>query len=177
MMITMLLAIAVASNRVDAITLLPMTFEELVGEAAAVIYARVTDVRGQWTDDRRAIDSLITLEALRYFKGDLGPSVLLRLPGGEAGGMINVLPGAPVLREGQLVVLFLSSRGPAIPTVLGLGQGVFRVARDTRTGAAMVSPPPLKASVTGRIIRGSADRRLLTLDAFAATVRALGGAR
>jgi hypothetical protein len=163
--------------RVDAITVMPMTFEQLVGEAVAVVYARVADVRGEWTNDRRAIDSIVTLEALRYFKGDLGSTVLTRLPGGEAGGRINVLPGAPVLREGDLVVLFLTVRGPAIPTTLGLGQGVFRVVRDSRSGQVLISPPPLKASEPGRIIRGSAERRLLTLESFADSVRALGAVR
>ncbi len=46
-----------------------MTFEQLVDEAAAVVYARVADVRGQWTADRQSIDSIITLEALQYMKG------------------------------------------------------------------------------------------------------------
>lgn len=172
-----LIALAFSAGRAGAITVTPMTFEELVDEAVAVVYARVADVRGQWTADRRAIDSLVTLDALRYLKGDLGTTVLMRLPGGEAGGMINVLPGAPVLRQGELVVLFLAARGPAIPTSLGLGQGVFRVVRDPRSGEAVVSPPPLKASVTGRIIRGSVERRLLTLESFEAHVRALEAAR
>lgn len=164
-------------SRLDAITVVPMTFEQLVEEAGAVVYARVAEVRGQWTADRRGIDSILTLEALRYLKGDLGPTVLTRLPGGEAGGMIQVLPGAPVLREGELVVLFLTARGPAIPTTLGLGQGVFRIVRDADSGRVLVSPPPLKASAAGRIIRGSAERRLLTLDSFADTVRAMGAAQ
>ncbi len=176
---TLVLTVAVilGAGRIGAITVTPMTFEELVAESAAVVYARVADVRGLWTSDRRAIDSLITMEALRYLKGDLGPSVLMRLPGGEAGGVINVLPGAPVLREGELVVLFLASRGPAIPTALGLGQGIFRVVRDAQSGATLVTPPPLKASVAGRVLRGAVERRLLTLDAFEANVRAIGAAR
>ena len=176
LMVTLSL-IATAIARVGAITVVPMTFEQLVDEAAAVVYARVADVRGEWTYDRRAINSVITIEALRYLKGNLGPSVSIKLPGGEAGGVVNVLPGAPVLREGDLVVLFLTADGPAIPTTVGLGQGLFRVMRDTRSGSMLVSPPPLKASAAGRIIRGSAERRLLTIEAFAASVRALGDAQ
>jgi hypothetical protein len=167
-----LCAAAILSVRLDALTVVPMTFEQLVNEAAAVVYARVADVRGQWTTDRQSIDSVITLDALQYLKGDLGPVVAMRLPGGEAGGVINVLPGTPTLRDGDLVVLFLKTRGPALLTTLGLGQGIFRVVRDARSGAMLVTPPPLKESAVGRIIRGAAQRRALSLEAFGATVRA-----
>ena len=171
-------AAVAAAVPVDAVTVVPMTFEELVDESVAVIYARVADVRGQWTADRRAIDSMVTLDALKYFKGNLGESVTMRLPGGEAGGVINLIPGAPVLRSGDLVVLFLAGRGPAIPTTLGLGQGIFRVVRDSAVGGVRVTPPPLKASAAGRVIRGAADRHTLTVDAFESAVRdTLGAAR
>lgn len=163
---------ALAATPLDAVVVVPITFEQLVDEAAAVVFARVADVRGQWTPDRRGIDSIVTVEALQYVKGDLGPTVALRLPGGTAGGRIQVIPGAPVLREGDLAVLFLKARGPALLTPLGLGQGIFRVMRDTRTGAMLVTPPPLKESAIGRIVRGAADRRTLSVDAFFATVRA-----
>ena len=158
--------------RVDAITVVAMTFEQLVDEAAAVVYARVAGVRGQWTADRQSIDSIVTLEALQYMKGDLGGVVTLRLPGGQAGGVVQVLPGAPALREGELVVLFLKARGPALLTTLGLGQGIFRVMRDARTGSMLVTPPVLKESANGRLLRGAAERRALSLEAFSATVRA-----
>ena len=161
----------------QAIIVMPMTFEELVGEATAVVYARVAEVRGRWTADRGRIESVVTLEALRYLKGNLGDQIAMRVPGGEAGGFVNVIPGAPVLREGDLVVLFLAARGPAILTPVGLTQGVFRVIVDPRAGTAVVTPPPLKASAAGRIVRGAADRRTLTLDAFAAEVRAATEAR
>jgi hypothetical protein len=162
---------ALSTTPLGAITVIPITFEQLVDEAAAVVYARVAEVRGQWTLDRQSIDSIITLEALQYVKGDLGRTVAMRLPGGEAGGRIQVIPGAPTLHEGELVVLFLKARGPALLTTVGFGQGVFRVSRDARTGAMLVTPPPLKASQLGRVIRGAAERRALSVDAFFATVR------
>jgi hypothetical protein len=174
--VTLLMA-ATCLARIEALTVAPITFEELVHEASAVVYARVAGVRGQWAQDRRSIDSLVSLEALRYLKGDFGGSVVIRLPGGESGGIVQVIPGAPVLREGDLVVLFLAGRGPAIPAPVGLSQGVFRVAHDGRTGQSLVSPPPLRASSAGRVIRGAADRRMLTLDAFESTVRELGALR
>jgi hypothetical protein len=156
------------------VLVVPMTFEQLVGEAYAVVYARVADVRGQWTADRQSIDSMIRLEPLEYLKGDLGSAITMRLPGGEAGGMMQVIPGAPVLRTGELVVVFLKARGPAVLTTLGLGQGIFRVTRDAGTGAMLVTPPPLKESAGGRIIRGAAERRSLSVAAFAAAVRTTG---
>ena len=167
--------LAMAGGSANAITVVPITFEALVEQSTAIVYARVADVRGQWTADRRSIESIVALEPLRYLKGDLGEELLMRLPGGEAGGMAQVLPGAPVVRAGDLVVLFLGARGPAIPSPLGLTQGVFRATVDARSGTVLIAPPVLKASAAGRIIRGAADRRALTLDAFAAEVRAVEG--
>lgn len=166
---------ALLPARLAAITVVPMTFEQLVSEAAAVVYARVASVEGRWTADRQSIDSIIALEALQYLKGDLGPAVAMRLPGGQAGRFVQVLPGAPSLREGELVVLFLKARGPALLTTLGLGQGIFRVVRDPRSGAMLVTPPPLKESAAGRVIRGAAERRVLSLEALGASVRAQAG--
>jgi hypothetical protein len=157
----------------DAVTLSPMTFEQVVDEATAVVFARVAGVRGRWTADRRNIESVVTLDALRYLKGDLGDEVEMRVPGGQAGGMRELMPGAPVLREGDLVVAFLGSHGPAMPTLIGFTQGLFRVVVDGQSGRTHVTPPPLKASAAGRIVRGAADRRSLTVDAFAAEVRAV----
>jgi hypothetical protein len=173
--VALLIAVSLRPIPADAVMVIPMTFEQLVTESVAVVYARVSSVRGQWSADRRSIDSLVALEPLRYFKGDLGEHVMMRLPGGEAGGVINVIPGAPVVRDGDLLVLFLGSRGPAIPSPLGLGQGIFRVVRDRQSGDVRVSPPPLKASHAGRILRGAAERRTLTLEAFAAAVRDVEG--
>jgi hypothetical protein len=168
------LAAALCVTNAHALSVIPMTFEQLVGEAAAVVYARVSDVRGQWTADRQSIDSIVRLEPLQYLKGDLGSSIAVRLPGGEAGGLVQVIPGAPTLRTGELVVVFLKARGPAMLTTLGLNQGIFRVTRDVRSGTMLVTPPPLKESAAGRVIRGAAERKSLSVDAFAAAVRTEG---
>jgi hypothetical protein len=71
------------------------------------------------------------------------------------------------------VVLFLGATPPALPYLVGLGQGVFRVQRDPRTGATSVTPPALLANPVRnvRVTRGDPLRRPMTVGQFADTVR------
>src|SRR5689334_3507960 len=68
-----------------ASTVVPMSFSELVNESAAIVYGRVADVRGQWTQDRHAIESLVTLDVLTAFKGSPGSTTTFSVPGGQSG--------------------------------------------------------------------------------------------
>lgn len=154
-----------------AITVKPLSFTELVHESTAVVHARVSGVRGQWTADRSGIESLITLDVLGYLKGGLGPRVTVRVPGGEAGGFVNIIPGAPRFQPADVVVLFLTASGPSIPIVTGTTQGVYRVAYDPHTGGVLVVPPLIDGGAP-RLMRGDRDRRPLSLDAFRAAVAA-----
>jgi hypothetical protein len=45
----------------QATTVAPLSFEQLVTESASVVYGRVVDVRSQWTDDRRFIESVVSI--------------------------------------------------------------------------------------------------------------------
>ena len=161
------------AGQVHAVTVLPIGFSELVNQSASVVYARIADVRGQWTDDRRAIESLITVEVLSAFKGPGAESVTFRVPGGTVGRYMNLIPGAPTFARGDLVVLFLTASGARLPTPTGFTQGVYRVMADGRTGAMLVVPPIVDTTGTGTlIVRGDPQRRPLPLPAFEAAVRA-----
>ena len=63
------LLVALAVMPAQAVTVVPLSFEELVRQSSSVVYARVLDVRGQWSDDRRRIDSLVTVEVIKGLKG------------------------------------------------------------------------------------------------------------
>ena len=112
-----------------AVTVVPLTFEQLVNQSAAVVLGRVVDVRSDFTDDRRAIQSVVTIEVLRGLKGGGGETLAFVVPGGRAGRYLNVIPGAPVFSRGDLAVFFLSSRGARLPVTTGFTQGIFRVQR------------------------------------------------
>lgn len=168
------IGLAVVPSHTGATVLVPADFGELVREARIVVHGRVVRVQGVWADGRRRVDTLVTLEALEYFKGDFGPTVTFRVPGGEIGRYRSVVVGAPVFEPGDEVVLLLGARGPSVPYVLGLSQGVFRVVTRPATREKVVVPPPLVAGVRAALVRrGDPARRPVALAQFGDEVRRL----
>lgn len=166
------LLILASSLPLSAITVKPMSFVELVDESMAIVHGQVAEVHGQWTADRRGIESLLRVEAVAYFKGDLGDTITVRVPGGQVGMRVNIIPGAARFSAGDRVVLFLKATGPSIPIVTGTTQGVFRVTADHRSGELMVVPPIIGTEgAPGRLVRGDSARRPLPMAAFQAAVR------
>lgn len=160
---------AVAPAR--AVTVAPLSFEELVRQSSAVVYARVIAVQGQWSDDRRRIDSLVTVEVIKGLKGPATAELTLTVPGGQVGRYRNVMPGAPSFARGDHAVLFLTARGPRLPVTTGFTQGIYRVVRDT-SGTALVTPPAIEPA-RAPIVRGDRRRAPISLDAFETAVRAI----
>jgi hypothetical protein len=155
-----------------ATVLVPADLAELSREAGAIARGRVAAVEGQWTADRRGVETLVTLDVDAYLKGSLGETVTFKVPGGRLGRFRNLVVGAPELAVGQRIVVFLGHRGPSIPFVLGLSQGVYRLAR---TGDTWFVTPPVSAvaaAMPQRVVRGDPARRPLALPAFERQVRA-----
>jgi hypothetical protein len=169
----LVVAMLVCARDLRATVLLPAEFREIVAGSQIIVYGRIADVRPEWSEDRRRIDTVVTVEASAYLKGGPGPTVTFRIPGGQIGRYRNVMVGAPSFQAGEEAVLFLSAAGPSIAHVFGLNQGVFRVRVDARTGRRVVIPPVLmsQGAEPQPVTRGDRTRRQLGLDAFAATVR------
>jgi hypothetical protein len=170
--LVLLFAIAFAAPA-GATVFVPVEFREMVTASRAIVHGRVVDVRSEPTADRSRIATYVTVEVEEHLKGNLGPTVTFRVPGGEVGRYRRVIVGAPRFDRGDEVIVFLSARGPSIPYVFGLSQGVYRVSRAE--GRAVVTPPPLLATSTGpeRVVRGDPARRPLALEAFVREVRAI----
>jgi len=164
-----------------ATVLVPIEFRELVTIASTIVHGRVVDVRADWVDGRRAIDTFVTVEANEYFKGGPGESVVVRVPGGQMGRYRTIFVGAPEFQRGDEVVLFLRGNPARGAIIVGLSQGAFRVAPD-RTGRRVVTSPVLLGTSLDRpepIVRGDPSRRPLAVDAFRELVKRViaGGAR
>jgi hypothetical protein len=157
----------------SATVLIPADFREIVSGSQIIVHGRVTDVRPEWIDGRRRIESVVTLQPASFYRGTPARAVTFRVPGGQIGRYKSVTVGAPEFRTGDEVVLFLKAEGPSVPHVFGLNQGVFRVRVDERTGQRLVTQPIVTArgDAPEPVVRGARDRRPLALDQFAAQIQ------
>lgn len=161
-----------------ATVILPADFREIVSGSEIIVHGRVIDVQSVWVDDRSRIDSFVTVESATFYRGEPARTITFRAPGGEAGRYKHVMVGAPQFRVGDEAVLFLRTQQDGVPKIFGLNQGLFRVRVDARTGRRVVIRQLLIADPARatRVVRGVRERRQLTLDAFAAEIRAAVGA-
>ena len=152
---------------------LPVEFGEMVQGSQLVVHGRVVDVRSQQTGDRRSIETIVTVAVAEALKGRPGDTVTFRMPGGDVGRIRRVMVGVPRFTSGDDVIVFLRGVPPALPTVFGLSQGLYRVAR-TADGRAVVAPAILTSPAVGteRVVRGDPARQPLALEVFAREVRA-----
>jgi hypothetical protein len=167
---TLFLILPVAAH---ATVVLPIEFRELVNIAPVIVHGRVVDIHAEYVDGRRAIETLVTIEAAEYLKGNLGDRVTFKVPGGELGSYRTIFVGAPEFREGDELVLFLKSSGDSIPSIIGLSQGAFRVVADARSGRRMVTTPILMGRSSGSavpVVRGDVTRKPLPIESFRSAV-------
>ena len=85
-----LLALIVIAPSARATTLVPADLGELSRDAIAIARGRVVSVDARWTDDRRAIETLVTIDVAGYLKGDLGSTLQFRVPGGQLGRLRSI---------------------------------------------------------------------------------------
>ena len=172
------LSILLYALPVRATVVIPADLGELSRDALAIARGRVAALDAQWTEDHGTIETMVTLEVESYLKGSLGSTLRFRVPGGELGRFRSIVVGAPEFAVNQRIVVFLGARGPSVPHVLGLNQGVFHVSRAADNSGWLVTSPVMMPATAGnvRVVRGDPARRPLALDQFEQTVRTLAGA-
>ena len=165
---------ALCLEGVSATVLLPADFTTVVTESTIAVHGTVVGVQAGLTGPRRTIESIITVSVITALKGTPGARVVFRAPNGQVGRYRRVLVGAPEFEEGDEVVVFLQGRAPALPSLFGLSQGVYRVIRDSGS-RPLVTPPPVMARgiAAERVVRGDPVRTPMPVDQFAREVRSV----
>ena len=168
-------ACVLVTSIASATVLVPAEFTEIVSGSSIIAHARIVDVRAEWADGRRWIDSVVTADVVTYLKGESDrETISFKVPGGRLGRYRSVVVGAPNFVRGEEAVLFLKTHGDELPDVFGVNQGVFRVRVDPVTGQRVVVPPVMKTDASTDpqpVVRGAVDRKPLTFESFGARVR------
>jgi len=115
-----------------ATTVLPPSFQELVGEADIVFEGEVIDTRSRATsfDGNEVIYTDVTFRVSRALKGRPGSVVSLQFLGGEVGDRGMKVYGIPTFARGDRDVIFAITSQPLISPLVRLMHGRVRVVRD-----------------------------------------------
>jgi hypothetical protein len=178
-LLTLFLVFLIQAGRGRATVLAPADLMDLTRESGAIVRGRVAATNSRWTEDRRAVETLVTVDVESSLKGPLDKMAQFLVPGGTLGRYRSVIVGAPQFDVGQRVIVFLAWQGPTYPHLVGFSQGVFRVVRAASETESVVIPTPiLRPSVGGTpIVRGDPTRQAPSLTAFEQRLRALVGAQ
>ncbi len=97
--------------------------DDVIAKSTFIVRGKVT---GSWAAlSGPAIYTHYTIQVEERFKGTVGSSVEVLIPGGVANNMRQVFPGAPSLNSGTEYVFFLWTSRAGITQVIGLTQGLF----------------------------------------------------
>jgi hypothetical protein len=115
-----------------ATTVLPPSFDELVGEAEIIFQGTVTRVHSQWIGEgaQRHIVSYVTFKVEEALKGDPGKETTLRMFGGTVDGQTMQVSDAPRFAIGDRDVLFVEHNGSQFIPLVGIMHGRYRVKKD-----------------------------------------------
>jgi hypothetical protein len=175
--LTLFLAFSLQAGRGNATVLAPADLVDLTRDSGAIIRGRIATVNSRWTEDRRAVETLVTVDVESSLKGPFDKTAQFLVPGGTLGRYRSVVVGAPQFEVGQRVIVFLAWQGPRYPHLVGFSQGVFRVTAS-ETGSVVVPAPIVRPSAGGTtIVRGDPARQAPSLVAFEQRLRALVGAQ
>lgn len=116
-----------AATRADATTFVPMDERDLAARSLAAVIATVDTVDARDTEGG-AIATAVGLTVERVLFGALSPgSIVLREPGGRAGGRTERIFGAPEYQVGERVLVFLSRRADGGLRTTAMAMGKYRL--------------------------------------------------
>lgn len=160
LLVTIIVGIAFTAPVASATTVVRVTDADLVRSAAAIVVARVVDIRTVWNSRTRQVFTDVTVAVDEVLAGDVPTrSVTVRLLGGRIGDVHVWVDGNPEFQPGEAAVLFLSRGRDGRPRLAHLYQGKFSLGIDRVTGeqlAIRAEPPGVRvlpgAAAAARVV-------------------------
>ncbi len=124
-----------------ATTVIPPTFDELVGQAEVIFQGTVTEVKSERIGEggQRHIVSYVTFKVDDSMKGNPGASYTIRMLGGTVDGETMEVSDAPKFAVGDRDILFVENNGRQFIPLVGIMHGRFRLQHDDQTGREIVA--------------------------------------
>jgi hypothetical protein len=110
----------------NAATLERLSLEDM-SQKSTIIVRAVVQGPGMSAQHSRVIFSHYQLQVTEVWKGSVGASVDVAVPGGTWNGLRESYAGAPVFNLGKEYVFFLWTSKHGVTQIIGLSQGLFRV--------------------------------------------------
>jgi hypothetical protein len=150
------------SAPVLATTVLEQTFPDLVHRADVIAVGTVTGIQEQWDAARQAPLTYVTFANLTVLKGDPGgESMTLEFLGGHTpDGMALAIAGVPRFTVGEKTVVFCAGNHRDFCPLVGVWQGLLRVAFDPQRGVETVSDNfhvPIMGIQDGTFVKGATE--------------------
>jgi hypothetical protein len=118
--------VLVCASGLSAATLQRLDLDEMTQKSTSIVRGVV---QGPMTSalHNRIIFSHFQIQVTEVWKGHVGSSIDLAVPGGTFGGFQQSYSGAPLFTLGKEYVFFLWTSKNGVTQVIGLSQGLFGV--------------------------------------------------
>ncbi len=129
------------ATALQATTVIPPKFEELVDNAQLIFEGTVSEVKSEWAGEgaQRRIVSFVTFKVKDTLKGEAGSSYTMRMLGGTVDGQTLEVTDGPKFKVGDRDVVFVENNGSQFIPLVGIMHGRFRVELDKVTGREVVA--------------------------------------
>ena len=123
-----------------ATTVIPPSFDELVGQAELIFQGTVTDVKSEWAGEggQRRIVSYVTFHVDESLKGNPGAAYTIRMLGGTVDGQTMEVSDSPKFKVGDRDILFVENNGKQFIPLVGIMHGRYRVQVDQSSNQEVV---------------------------------------
>jgi hypothetical protein len=123
-----------AAAGLGATTLEQLSLDQMIRQSTAIVHVKVSSASAALRG--RNIYTFYQLQTIETLKGAAAAEVAV--PGGSTAMIRQEVAGAPVLAAGGEYVIFLWSGSSGLPQVIGLSQGLFKVAPDSSGNPVLV---------------------------------------
>ena len=124
--------IPVFAPEVEATTVKQLSLEQMVRGSQRIMLGRCVSQETYWNKTRTRIYTATRFAVTEDLKGESRGAATVVTVGGTMDGLTQVVSGTPRFREHEEVLLFLEAGKGGHWILMGLSQGMFRIATDRR---------------------------------------------